>query len=352
MVKLRLNQIRANPWNCNFLSPQERANLKQRMKEDGQEKTLPVVVRKITEAYELIDGQQRWELADELGWETMDAIEREADDLQTKVLCVSYNRWRGRLNWFKLYDVMKKDLELGVDIYASYKGSLSSHEVEGVLSLGNLIPEARALLEESLKKYPEITLEQLHLLSLFPSSQQGSLVEKFKTPVVIQALTQALNPFLPKNQSQWDRQSFDKAPKDTESYKGSNFPRNLKQLDVPGGNEQDDLRAVESGMAKLERKNLARQGLLVEVSYDCDCGRHYRVNFKNMSVIVQKANLLFEHVNFKPVTFQVHCDKCNSEHEFSIDGIESEIKILCRRCKPLPRKGILDVNTGEVRWLD
>jgi len=72
-----------------------------------------------------------------------------------------------------------------------------------------------------------------------------------------------------------------------------------------------------------------------------------------MSVVVQKENELFEHVDMKPRTFQVHCDKCNSEHEFAVEGTEGETKqVFCRRCKPLPRKGILDVNSGEVTWLD
>ncbi len=382
MIKLNLDQIRANPWNCNFLSPQERANLKQRMREDGPEKTLPVVVRKIAENYELVDGEQRWELAGELGWIAINAIEREANDLQTRALCVSYNRWRGRLNWFKLYDVIKKDLESGIDIYESYRGALSNKEIEYVLSLGNLISEARQVLEESLKKYTEITLEQLHLLSLFPASQQESLVEKFKTPVVIQALLQALNPFLSKNQPQsLVKKSFEKTqdqdirctperaakaifPKDLPLHR-SDFSKEIdsdkaltfsqtKAYNKCGQNKQADSQAIESGMTqKFERRNEAQQALLIEVSYDCDCGRHYRVNFKNLSVVMQKENMLFEHADVKPRTFQAHCDKCNSEHEFTVDGVENETKqVLCRRCKPLPRQGVLDVNTGEVTWLD
>ena len=102
-----------------------------------------------------------------------------------------------------------------------------------------------------------------------------------------------------------------------------------------------------------QEKTEVQHALLIEVAFDCECGRHYRVNFKNLSVVVQKENELFEHVDMKPRTFQVHCGKCNSEHEFAVDGTEGETKqVFCRRCKPLPRKGVLDVNTGEVTWLD
>ena len=392
MLKLRPDQIRANPWNCNFLSPQEKASLKQRMKEDGPEKTQPVVVRKTGAEYELVDGEQRWEIAGELCWESICAIEREADDLQTKALCVGYNRWRGRLNWFKLYDVLKNDLEAGVNVYESYCGALSRKEIESVLSLGNLVPEARGILEESIKKYPEITLEHLHLLSLFPADQQGSLVEKFKSPVVAQALLQALNPFLFKNQPQPSvkerpgHQSPEEPQKSLDVNKTasgrssrSTFPmrsfshrsefskekehlpdkqRTFSQASkLPDGPEAEDqaaLQVEDEGLAEEpERKMEVQKALLIEVSFDCECGRHYRVSFKNMSVVMQKENELFEHVDMKPRTFQVHCGKCNSDHEFAVDGAVGETKqVFCRRCKPLPRKGVLDVNTGEVTWID
>ena len=385
MLKLNLGQIRPNPWNCNFLSPQERAGLKARLKEDGPEKTPEVVVRKTGDVYELVDGEQRWEIAGELGWEFIRAMERCADDLQAKALCVGYNRWRGRLNWFKLYDVMEKDVDAGVNVYEAYSGALSSKEIESVLSLGNIVPEARGVLEESAKKYPEITLEHLHLLSLFPSGQQGSLVEKFKSPVVAQALLQALNPFLPKNQPQpsakepaqqsqiasqrsltvsnpmsesparstLPMRSF---PHRSESSKEKEqlpnlqrtFSQSSKLPDKPEAPDQAAPQTTDAGITeKPERKPEVHQALLIDMAYDCECGRHYRVSFKNMFVVVQKENELFEHVDMKPRTFQVHCGKCNSEHEFAVDGAEGETKqVFCRRCKPLPRKGILDVNTG------
>lgn len=391
MLKLKLDQIKANSWNCNFLSPQEKTSLKQRMKEDGPEQTPEIIVRKTGDLYELVDGEQRWMIASELGWEFIRAMERVADDLQAKALCVGYNRWRGRLNWFKLYDVMKGDVDAGVNVYEAYDGALSSKEIESVLSLGNIVVEARGVLEESLKRYPEITLEHLHLLSFFPSAQQGSLVEKFKSPVVAQALLQALNPFISKNELQpsakesaaqqappafqrgltaVSKPMHEKPAKSTlpmqpfpqrgESSKGEepllNQQRTLSQSAILGNNPESPTQAATQttdNAEEPEKKKEAQRALLIEMSYDCECGRHYRVNFKNMSVVVQKENELFEHVDLKPRTFQVHCGKCNSMHEFAVDGTEGETKqVFCRRCKPNPRRGILDVNTGEVTWLD
>ncbi|MGD6805883.1 MAG: ParB/RepB/Spo0J family partition protein [Candidatus Bathyarchaeia archaeon] len=388
MLNLQLDQIKPNSWNCNFLGAQERAALKERMKEDGPEKTEPIVVRKVAIDYELVDGQQRWEIAGELGWKFIFAVEQVASDLQAKALCISYNRWRGRLNWFKLYDIIKSDADVGVNVYEAYRGALSVKEIESVLSLGKLFPEARRVLEESMKRHPEITLEHLHLLSLFPQNQQEGLVDKFRAPVVSQALLQALNPFLSKNdneppakgniiqssatlqrniastkstgekafKSSLHRPKFSEVSGRSDAGKGGSMPQDsFSQSNLAEGTESGGNFTLEDKdeSALIEKKHEVQKALLIEVSYDCDCGRHYRVNFKNMSVVVQKENELFEHVDMKPRTFQVHCGKCNSDHEFAVDGTEGETKrVFCRRCKPLPRQGILDVNTGEVTWLD
>lgn len=391
MIRLRLDEIRANPWNSNFLSSQEKAGLKRRMEEDGPEQTPEVVVRKTGDTYELVDGEQRWRIASELGWGLIRAIDRDADDLQAKALCVGYNRWRGRLNWFKLYDVLEGDVDAGVNVYEAYNEALSGKEIESVLSLGNIVAEARGVLEEALKRYPEITLEHLHLLSLFPGAQQGSLVEKFRSPVVAQALLQALNPFISKNGSEPSAkdsaaQQSPTAPKrslmgvsmpmpekgvkstvpmrpfsyraessDDEAPLSSQrtFSRSFMSQDNPELPTQAAPTTGSDIPAWSEGKRETQRALLIELSYDCECGRHYRVNFRNMSVVVQKENELFEHVDLKPRTFQVHCGKCNSMHEFAVDGVEGETKrVFCRRCKPNPRRGVLDVNRGEVTWLD
>ena len=373
MLQLRIDQIRANPWNCNVLGAQEKQKLKQRMSEDGSEKTPPVVVRKIQDSYELVDGEQRWTIAKELNWETLNALEREADDIQTRTLCVSYNRWRGHLNWFKLYDIVKKDQEEGIDLWEAYQNALSNKELEWVLSLGNLVFEARLTLEEALKKYPEITLEQLYLLSLFPASQQESLVEKFKTPVASQALLQILNPLLAKNPasaycnqnlkyppekatnplfSELITQGLDAHTNQTYNVQ-ANLPANLRSNNRGELNSNHALAEIDPDVEQTSSGAEAewQQAKLIEQSYDCECGQHYRVNFKNDTVVIQKQNLLFEHINLKPRVFQVYCRKCASEQEFIIDYATEETKqVFCRRCRP-PREGILDADTREVTWI-
>ncbi|MCL2287985.1 MAG: ParB/RepB/Spo0J family partition protein [Candidatus Bathyarchaeota archaeon] len=380
MLTLKLEQIKANTWNCNFLGAQERSNLKQRMNQDGPQKTLPIVVRKTDTGYEIVDGEHRWTIAKELGWENINAIEREADDLQSRALCIGYNRWRGRLNWFKLYEVVKKDADAGIDLVQAYQEALSNQELQWILALGNLVPEAKKVLEEALKKHPEITLEQLYILSLFPASQQSGIVEKFKTPVVAQALTHSLTQFTQKTQTQTketpnqNNQPPTALLKDTtpnnlskNAFKSTSpqecYPTfhaktpNTQYLSSQNIDQQDksnpNLSAISQGTNLSSNQGSmcweVGRALLLAVGYTCDCGRHYHVNFKNLSIVVQKENLLFEHVNIEPHVFLVRCRRCNSEHEFAVEE-ETKVKIFCRRCKPTPREGLLDVNAGEVTW--
>jgi hypothetical protein len=392
MLKLGVDQIRANCWNCNFLDDAKQQTLKQCMREDGPEKTLPIVVRKMADGgYEIVDGEHRWLLAKELGWETISVLEREVDDLQSKALCVIYNRVRGRLNWFKLYDVVRKDLDAGIDLAVAYGEALTGTELEWLLSLGNLIPKARLVLEASLKKYPEYSLEQLYMLSLFPVVQQESLVERFKTPLVLHVLRQTLAPFLaekeqttrptketqpqtyhePSFASSSDKTTISNKYPNTNNYSdqenrtdtqptlpnlwqsnNSANPSHIPPTSTAVVTDQTTNPHVTDRVQDTKEKVKAQTALLLSVSYDCDCGRHYSANFKNASIVVQKQNLLFEYVDFKPRTFQVYCDKCNSEHEFTVEGIEAEgVSIFCRRCKP-SREGLLSINTGEVTWYD
>jgi hypothetical protein len=301
---------------------------------------------------------------------------------------------------------VKKDLDAGIDLTKAYGEALTRTELEWLLSLGNLMPKARLTLEESLKKYPEYSLEQLYMLSLFPVVQQESLVERFKTPIVLHVLRQTLAPFLPeknqnapstkenvnyqpynqttntnqtindlsKNVAFSDKTPFSNEHTNTGPYfdpknpaAQSSLPQNLRQNIfeqsnhltntsniIPTASVDPTTTATADRVQEPKReKTKAQTALLIVVSYTCNCGCHYSVNFKNGSIVVQKQNLICDYVDFKPRTFQVYCDKCNSDHEFTVEGIEAdEVQIFCRRCKPQPREGLLNINSGEVTWHD
>jgi len=406
--QIKLTQIQANLWNCNYLGPKETHALKQHMQKDGPQQTLPIIVRKTQtnnnddednqqeQYYEIVDGEHRWAIAKELGWETINAIERDVDDQQSKSLCIIYNRIRGRLNWIKLYDIIKKDQTTGINITEAYSEALSDKEIEWLLALDNLIPQARTVLEEALKKHPEYTLEQLYILSLFPPIQQESLMEKFKTPLILQSLKQILTPFLqppPQQNTQLEKllasnkppftnnthhttntnidqqQTEENDETDTQPTLPHNLKQDLSELNNPQSTHTHTTPTTtetttdpantngaieqEYSSGEKEKKKKTQTALLVAVSYKCNCGYHYSVNFKKATIVVQKQDQFFNYVDITPRTFQVHCEKCNTDHEYTIEGTEKEtVQIFCRRCKPQPRTGTLNIHTGEAVWHD
>ena len=372
-MKIDINQIKPNTWNCNILGEQEIQNLEQRMTQDGQEKTVPIIVRKLPNSnfYELIDGEHRWTIAKKHNWTTIEAIIQEADELQARALCISYNRIRGRTDWIKLHDIIINDLAQGIDIVRTYQESLTPTEIQWLLSLDHLIPEARTILEKSIKKYPELSLEHLHLIAQFPPYQQKSLVEKFKNAIVSHALLKALNailqpptqqhttiplpPYLKQTNPQ--HQLTNKLPNQTHQTNNNTefdpdhtvtLQKNTTyKIDEEGQTLED----------KTEEPTEEQRAWLVSGSHCCECGRHYHTNFRDLTVSVQKENLLFERIDITPHTFMVHCNKCNTDHQYTIDPTNNNsssdewgvVEICCSRCKPM-RKGLLNVNTGKAFW--
>lgn len=366
-MKIELSQIRPNSWNCNFLGTEERNNLKCRMEKDGVEKTPPIIVRKMARGvYELVDGEQRWAIAKELGWIDINVIERQATDLQAKVLCVGYNRWRGKLNWFKLYDVLSQDLEAGVDVYVVYREALTFKEIENVLSLGKIVLGVRKSLEEAVIKGREIPLDHLYLISICPDYYQAKLAQKIKENITTKALMQTVNALLPRKQTftgedlglertvKSDKESpawtkdFQEEFLLSEQWPILKMSERLSEEEVSGAL----VSTLEDETYKGKRKNRDQQGILVEGVFECGCGCRFRVNFERKTVMEQKKRL-FEYVYLKPRIFQIHCDVCSTEQEVIVeDHVGKSKEIFCRRCKSLLRKGELNVNTGYVKWFE
>lgn len=177
MKWIQLDAIRPNRWNTNFLRPAEREKLRAEMAKSGPERTPPIVVRQVRGGYEIIDGEHRWRIARELGWEKLKAEVFSIDEGEAKRLCLSYNALRGRINWFKLSDLMREALEKGEDIRSIYGESLTEEEIEAVLSLGNITPEAREIAEKALRERDDVSLQHVALLAKFhPRYQKATAV--------------------------------------------------------------------------------------------------------------------------------------------------------------------------------
>jgi hypothetical protein len=362
----------------------EREALKQRLIAQDPKTLDPLIVRLMPDGcYELVDGEHRWRIAQDLGWSEVEVFVLEVDDLTAKARCVSSSLLRGHVNWFKLAEVVKQDLEAGINLIEAYKDILSDKVVKELFSLDNLVSRARLNLEEAVKKFATVTLYDLHMISQFPAYLQEELSEEYKThPITSHSLAQTLNKYtnqnqpptttttnqhLPRegNQNSVLQEKFDTPMSPNEALRRWNALKQQQKLEAnpettqtmpdkfnldPQGNSLEN--AFSEAPTVLEEF----RALLLTLGFCCECGRTYhahfkdRVHIKNLDIVIQKDNTLFEHIDVKPRIFLARCNNCNNDTEVRVDTVEEEkVSFCCRYCSPA-REGALDVFTGDAVW--
>jgi hypothetical protein len=371
----------------------EREALKQRLFAQGAEAMDPLFVRLMPDGnYELIDGEHRWRIAKELGWIEIDVLVLEPmDDLTAKARCVSSSLLRGHVNWFKLAEVVKQDQINGINISEAYQDILSDKALKELFSLDDLVPKARLNLEEAVKKFQTITLYDLHIISKFPAYLQEELAEEYKTHnIASHSLTQTLSKYIKQTQTPTPTTNNPCPHQEDEKQNNALLPKfdrpispndALRILNAKKQQQKTDTATSETTQTKTSNKfdlapydsseenthlsdtesvdeSAIQKSLLISGGYYCTCGRLHRTNFKdriylkNIDITIQKENLIFEHVDFSPHIFLVHCNYCNTDQQVRVDNnsVEDEkIPIVCRNCQPA-RGGLLDVTTGDAVW--
>jgi len=395
-MKLSLGQVQANSWNCNYMGEIEREALKQRLNTQGPKAMEPLIVRQIPNGnYEIVDGEHRWKIAQELGWDTIEVFVLDIpDDLTAKTYCVSSSLLRGHTNWFKLATVVKQDLENGVNLLEAYKDVLSDKAIKELFSLDALVAKARLDLEEAVKKFQTITLYDLHIIAQFPAHLQEELAEEYKNhPIASHALAYTLNKYIKQTQPQTSTSTSNVPPYLTRKTIDQNgdLPSKFDTLLDPNDtlrilNARKKQQKLESnpktttttpneadndfegnflagsscfdGVELLEGSEKF-QAIPLELGFYCDCKRLYRLRLKdqlkNVALVVQNDHLIFEHIDLSPRIFLIHCNRCNNDQEVRIDPpvdgseVVDVVAIACRHCTPV-REGALDVTTGEAAW--
>lgn len=174
LQNIPLEKIRPNPWNCNFLPKPERKRLKKQMV-NKPEGTPPIMVRKIDkETYEIIDGEQRWSIAQELGWSTIPTIVfKDLPDEDAKLLTLSYNKLRGNINWFKLSDLVEK----GLVTRELLEKVLSGEEMANLEKVKYVDEKAKNTILKLVETHGwnHITLDHLVALAEWPASKQEAV---------------------------------------------------------------------------------------------------------------------------------------------------------------------------------
>lgn len=93
LLSVHPDRLRANPWNTNFVSPENEAKLKYSLKELGQFK--PIVVREAPDGktdFEILGGEHRWQETLAAGATTIDIYNLGViDDIKAKKISLADN---------------------------------------------------------------------------------------------------------------------------------------------------------------------------------------------------------------------------------------------------------------------
>jgi len=170
---LPVDGVRPNSWNVNAISEEDYRNLKRLIALNGPERMEPITVRRAEDgAWEIVNGEQRWKIAKELGWKAIPAVEVEVDRRTAKLLCLSYNALRGTVNMVKLAELVKVDPEME-DAAKKVYGEKAVDKLKS--GAKGLTEEAKRELEESVRKGGIVTPTVIEAIAQAPSHEQRDI---------------------------------------------------------------------------------------------------------------------------------------------------------------------------------
>ncbi|MEM3719543.1 MAG: ParB/RepB/Spo0J family partition protein [Candidatus Bathyarchaeia archaeon] len=192
---LPIDSVRPNSWNVNVLNDGIHKRLKAEFKASGPERVEAITVRRAEDgAWEIVDGEQRWRIAKELGWKEIYAQEVDVDRATAKFLSLSYNALRGTVDYSKLSQLLVIDAEM-VDASKRCLGEAKTKEL--MESGKKLTKEAVEVLSNGVKTGAIVSLEKIKAVAETPPEKQlitAYAVLREQTQSVIQAITQKVVP--------------------------------------------------------------------------------------------------------------------------------------------------------------
>ena len=72
ITELLIDRLEPNPWNPNRMTPEIRRKLRLNLQRDGF--VSPLLVRKLDGRYQIVNGEHRWMIAKELGYQTIPCV--------------------------------------------------------------------------------------------------------------------------------------------------------------------------------------------------------------------------------------------------------------------------------------
>jgi ParB/RepB/Spo0J family partition protein len=106
IVNIPTDQITPNEYNPNKMEKIKRDALQTSITEDGF--LQPVLVRKVGDAYVIVDGEHRYTILKDMGSPEIPCIVVDVDDVTAKAFTINMNNLRGDSDRLKLAEVIKE----------------------------------------------------------------------------------------------------------------------------------------------------------------------------------------------------------------------------------------------------
>lgn len=175
--ELRIDQLRLAPWNPNSMDGRTLAKLKESIRRFGL--VVPLVVRPLQDAYEVLSGNQRLLVLRDLGLDRVPCVLVEFDDVHAMLLAQALNRIQGQddpgLEAVLLRQVIG---ELGERVVATLLP-------ESIARLRELSSVGPADVASYLQDWEQARATRLHSFIARLSADQLAVVEEALTPFML-----------------------------------------------------------------------------------------------------------------------------------------------------------------------
>ncbi|MEE9249124.1 MAG: ParB N-terminal domain-containing protein [Dehalococcoidia bacterium] len=170
VVELHLTLLREAPWNSNRMDQAMVSRLRESIKRYGLLGVL--VVRRMGELYEVLSGNQRLAVLNDLDYESAPCVVVDLDDAQARLLSQALNHIQG-----------EDDLGLRAELLQEVLGKISEREVLAVLpdsadSLKALSSLGKETIAEHLKAWQQAQAARLKHFIVQLTSSQKDVVEE------------------------------------------------------------------------------------------------------------------------------------------------------------------------------
>lgn len=170
---IELNKIKPNDYNPNIISEDMLAKLRAEIGQEGL--CEPIIVRSRGSGYVIVDGEHRWRICRDLGWQEIPCIIQNYDDNEAKIKTLQINYMRGSAVPVKLahliYDLSK---EIKLEDLAK-RLPYEEPQLKDNLELLKLPEDFGKTIEEQAKKEEE---ELPSVISFVVYKEQAEIIEK------------------------------------------------------------------------------------------------------------------------------------------------------------------------------